>query len=229
MLDRIFKVAAERGRAAETAYHACAPSAGAAGAKSTLPANAGGSAADFVVISSLAEGADRLVAAAGLKAGFALEAVLPFSRAEYSRDFATPQSRTAYEELLKRAAAVLELDGRREESPRAYEAAGLIMLANADLLITIWDGKAASGVGGTAEIISRAVAQRIPVIWIEPTKPNALRLSWPGGDETPAAHAQPAAMFRPADDAELARLMDEILALPVQTEEQSGCCRRPTA
>ena len=36
---------------------------------------------EVVVVSSLAEGSDRLVAEAGLKAGFALQAVLPFTSA----------------------------------------------------------------------------------------------------------------------------------------------------
>jgi hypothetical protein len=47
----------------------------------------------FLLVSSLAEGSDRLVAEAGLAAGYALEAVLPLTRAEYASDFATPESR----------------------------------------------------------------------------------------------------------------------------------------
>lgn len=228
VLDRIFKVTVERGRAAETADCACAPAreacAGAARANMPLPGNPARSGADFVVVSSLAEGADRLVAEAGLKAGFTLEAVLPFSRAEYSRDFETQQSQAAYEELLDRASAVLELKGQRDDSPRAYQAAGFIMLANASLLIAIWDGEQASGIGGTAEIISRAVAEAVPVIWIEPANPNALRLSWSPRADAPAgaSYSHPTATFRPVDETELAGLMDEILALPRQPK-RSEC------
>jgi hypothetical protein len=47
----------------------------------------------FSIVSSLAEGSDRIVAAAGLAAGLALQVVLPFNRAEYARDFETPTSR----------------------------------------------------------------------------------------------------------------------------------------
>ena len=57
----------------------------------------------------------RLVAEAGLAAGYSLEAVLPFARAEYSLDFATPDSRSTFEQLLGRASAVFELDGVSEE------------------------------------------------------------------------------------------------------------------
>ena len=83
------------------------------------------SAANFVVISSLAEGADRMLAEAGLAAGFALEAVLPFSRAEYSRDFETPELQSAFEQLLARATAVFELDGAAEERAQCYRRAFL--------------------------------------------------------------------------------------------------------
>ena len=94
---------------------------------------------DFVIVSSLAEGSDRLVAEAGLAGGYALEAVLPFDRAEYAHDFHTPESRAAFGLLLGRASAVFELDGDAGERSRAYEAAGFVRLANIDLLISIWD------------------------------------------------------------------------------------------
>lgn len=218
VLDRIFKIAVEQGRMGESAYRACAPA---------QDANPAGDRADFVVVSSLAEGADRLVAEAGLKAGFTLEAVLPFTRAEYNRDFETPESQAAYDELLKRASAVFELSGNRDDSPRAYQAAGVIMLANTDLLIVVWDGKQAAGIGGTAEIVSRAVADGIPVVWIEPANPDVLRLSWPSSDEGAAANAytRPTATFHPADENDLAAAMGEILALPAQTEAQRSLKR----
>ena len=49
---------------------------------------------DLVIVSSLAEGSDRIVAEAGLAAGFALQVALPFNRAEYVLDFETQTSRT---------------------------------------------------------------------------------------------------------------------------------------
>ncbi len=225
VLDRIFSIVAKQGRTAENAYLACAP---AHDAFDGIVANdSAHNSAEFVVVSSLAEGADRLVAEAGLKAGFSLEAVLPFGRAEYRRDFATQDSCVAYDELLNRAGSVFELDGKRDESPRAYETAGFIMLHNIDLLIVIWDGNPAAGIGGTAQIISRAVAAGIPIVWIEPTNPNALRLSWSVRGEVPDAdaYARPTETFRSVDEAELAATIREILALPAQSEAQSSLKR----
>ncbi len=86
------------------------------------------------------------------------------------------------------------------------------MLDNTDLLIVIWDGNLASGIGGTARIISRAVADGIPIVWIEPANPNALRLSCSLRGEVPPAdaYARPTETFRAVDDADLVAAMGEI-------------------
>jgi hypothetical protein len=170
------------------------------------------SASAFVIVSSLAEGSDRIVAAAGLAAGFALQAVLPFDRAEYARDFEKQASRREFEELLARAGDVFELDGKADQRPRAYEAAGLFMLANIDVLIAIWDGEVAAGVGGTAQIVERAIADGIVVVWIEPSHPNAIRISWPGA----GASAGLKNTFRPADVATVAGVAEKIFTSPTQ-------------
>jgi hypothetical protein len=174
-------------------------------------------ASTLVIVSSLAEGSDRIVAAAGLAAGFALQAVLPFEKAEYERDFETPMSRSEFEELLGRACDVFELDGAADERPRAYEAAGLFMLANIDVLVAIWDGGVAAGIGGTAQIVERAIADGIAVVWIEPSHPNAMQISWPGSGAAPAgATAGLKNTFHPADVPTIARAVEDILTSPTQ-------------
>jgi hypothetical protein len=171
----------------------------------------------LVIVSSLAEGSDRIVAAAGLAAGFALQAVLPFEKAEYERDFETPMSRSEFEELLGRACDVFELDGAADERPRAYEAAGLFMLANIDVLVAIWDGGVAAGIGGTAQMVERAIADGIAVVWIEPSHPNAMQISWPGSGAAPAgATASLKNTFHPADVPTIARAVEDIITSPMQ-------------
>ena len=172
-----------------------------------------GTATALVIVSSLAEGSDRIVAEAGLATGFVLQVVLPFRRAEYAFDFETQASRTEFKQLLARAGDVFELDGGADERPRAYEAAGLFMLANVDVLIAIWDGEAAAGIGGTAQIVERAIADGLVVVWIEPTHPNATQISLPGA--APAgAGAGLKGTFHPADVATIARAVGEILTSP---------------
>jgi hypothetical protein len=175
------------------------------------------------VISSLAEGADRVVAEVGLAAGYSLEIVLPFERAEYAEDFTTADSRAKFDQLLSRATSVLTLDGTADERPRAYEAAGLVMLANIDLLIAIWDGNVADGIGGTAQIVSRAIADSIPVVWIKPESPAALRLSWSGPEERTFAvtNARPEEAFRTAHSGRLAQTITQAL-FPTSRDGEHG-------
>jgi hypothetical protein len=166
---------------------------------------------DFVIVSSLAEGSDRIVSEAGLGAGFRLEAVLPFNRSEYVHDFETDTSRKEFEQLLARASDVFELDGISDQRPRAYEAAGLFMLANIDLLIAIWDGQPAAGIGGTEEIVNRAIADGLVVVWIEPIHPHAIKVSSPTDTGT-----GPKIKFHPADVVTVAQIVEKITARPAR-------------
>jgi hypothetical protein len=169
----------------------------------------------LAIVSSLAEGSDRIVAEAGLAASFELEVILPFGRADYADDFETLASRARFEHLLARASTVFELSGDAGERPPAYEAAGLFMLANIDLLIAIWDGKRAAGIGGTAQIVGRAMADGIPIMRIDPANPNAIQMSWREAGSLPMPYADvPLNSFRPADEATIALVIKQILSLP---------------
>jgi hypothetical protein len=178
--------------------------------------------AECVIISSLAEGADRIVAAAALATGFGLEAVLPFSEDDYIADFGAPDSRADFEELLDQATSVFVLDGDANERPRAYEAAGFVMLANIDVLVAIWDGDEVNNIGGTAQIVSRAIADGIPIVWIAPANSDELQLSWPRPDEMPLANAsgQIKETFRLADCSSIEDAIKEALSPPPEKLEE---------
>ena len=90
------------------------------------------------------------------------------------------------------------------------------MLANIDVLIAIWDGAVAAGIGGTAQIVERAVADGIAVVWIEPTHPNAMQISRPRAAVPAGARAGLKSTFRPADVPTIVRAVEEILASPTQ-------------
>ncbi|MGD0026317.1 MAG: hypothetical protein ABSC37_17145 [Xanthobacteraceae bacterium] len=224
LLDRVLALVVDTARKAENDYKACVPTRYAGSSRSAAAADL---TSKFVIVSSVAEGSDRIVAEAGLAAGFALEVVLPLGRAEYARDFETQASRAHYQQLLDRASAVFELDGAAEERARAYEAAGFVMLANIDLLIAIWDGQEAAGIGGTAQIVSRAIADGIPIVWIDPASPNAMKLSWSSaGDVPPAnANARPNDTFQFANEAQLADVIAEIVSLPKPGEARNSLKR----
>lgn len=121
----------------------------------------------LTAVSSLAEGADRLVAEEILKRpGSELEIVLPMPADEYRRDFGSPVSVAQFDEFLNRPGATI--DTTRVAGPRdqAYEAAGRAVVDRSDVIIVVWNGKPAAGRGGTAQIYAYAQRWQKPVILI---------------------------------------------------------------
>jgi hypothetical protein len=121
----------------------------------------------FSLLSSLAEGGDRLVAVEALAtladAGVGLHAVLPMAASEYAEDFATRDSREEFASLLGAAALTTELPAI-DDRDEAYERAGRYVVDNSDVLIAVWDGRAPSGRGGTAAIVAYAQRRSVPVL-----------------------------------------------------------------
>lgn len=172
-------------------------------------------------ISALAEGSDRLVAEAGLARNFPLNVILPFGRSVYRNDFEGEDSRKTFDALLARAHSVFELDGNRQTAERAYEAAGLLMLANADIVIAIWDQLPADGIGGTAMIVEHAVAEGVPVVLIDPRAPGDVSVLWRADLALPTARAGIEDVPRRA----LASLLPSMIAImlsPPEGDERRG-------
>lgn len=129
-------------------------------------AQANDPATPLVATSALAEGADRIFAEAALELGFQLHALLPFASADYETTFANANTTSAYAALLKQAENVREMPGSLSDSKAAYEASGQAIVDQCDALVAVWDGKPAIGRGGTPEIIEYALAQGLPVLWV---------------------------------------------------------------
>jgi hypothetical protein len=120
----------------------------------------------LVVISPLAEGADRLVAQHFLeRPGTHLIVPLPLPQSDYMTDFASNSSREEFLHLLAQADEVITLPPESSRD-QAYTAAGWYVLEHSDVLIALWDGKTAQGVGGTGEIVAQARARSLPLAWI---------------------------------------------------------------
>lgn len=122
--------------------------------------------AQIAIVSPLAEGADRLVAEAGLERGAALIAPLPLPRDDYMTDFETGESKAAFVGLLEQAEEVIELP-RTGERNDAYAQVGEWVLDQSDAIIAIWDGRPAQGKGGTADIARRALDRGMPLLHIK--------------------------------------------------------------
>ena len=117
----------------------------------------------IVVLSSLADGADRLVAEEAVKLGMPLSVVLPMPRALYEEDF-TAESREQFAQLCDVASEIFELPLLPGSTPRSivepgpnrtrqYCQVGVFLSAHCHVLLAIWDGKDSELLGGTAATV----------------------------------------------------------------------------
>ena len=225
LAPRPFDVAAVA-KALEAAFAAAAAGLAAIGAEAK--ANFSDVAPIVTLISSLAEGADRIAAHAALDAGFALDVILPCPAPIYAQTFVDDASREAFASLSARCRAtlILPLAGDAaapldERLPATFEAAGLTMLAQSDILVAVWDGKPADGRGGTGQIVEEATRRGTPVVIVDP-KDGATRLLWADepADATTARRALDIAP-RPLTPA-LAALIARIVGPPLAAEERAA-------
>ena len=126
----------------------------------------------LVLISPLAEGADRLVATEVLKfPNTSLHVVLPLEIDDYRKDFASPASLAEFQNLLEQADQIKVLPSVDNRN-LAYEAVGRYVVDHCDLLLALWDGHEAHKQGGTAEIVAYARNKQKPLCWINSKNPN---------------------------------------------------------
>ncbi len=126
----------------------------------------------FLLLTGLAEGADRLVAKLAVEILSAeLVVVLPFEREEFNRDFKTPASVDEFKELAGRAQSVglcpqreshAEVCRPGEARNRQYARAGAFIVEHAQVLIGVWDGLDARGTGGTGDVVKWWKSGEVP-------------------------------------------------------------------
>jgi hypothetical protein len=117
----------------------------------------------LIGVTSLAVGADQLLARLVAELGGKVYAVLPF--ADLERSF-SHEDLPAYRELVGRATVeVLDTPGTDED---AYLAAGQRVVDLSDIVLAVWNGKAAKGKGGTADVVAYAISRDVPVVRIDP-------------------------------------------------------------
>ena len=120
----------------------------------------------LIVLSPLAEGADRLVATEVLRLpNSSLRVVLPLEIEEYRKDFKSPASIAEFQDLLDRAELVKVL-APAENREMAYKSVGRYVVDHCDFLIALWDGNETHKQGGTAEIVTYARNKHKPLCWI---------------------------------------------------------------
>jgi hypothetical protein len=108
-----------------------------------------------LLLSGLAEGADRLVARCALEAGWALGVVLPLPQSDYEADFSDERSVADFRELIARAAWCRDISEASAVRPACYDALGDWLARHSQVLIALWDGREGKGLGGTADVVKR--------------------------------------------------------------------------
>ena len=131
----------------------------------------------FNVISSLAKGADRILARIAIeKYNASLKAILPFDVDNYRKDFDLPYDLNEFNELFEKAENKLDVfQGSFPSSvsqEEGYERAGKEVVDSCEILLAVWDGKPSRGKGGTAEIVEYACSVNRLVVWINAIDPD---------------------------------------------------------
>ncbi|HUE79584.1 MAG TPA: hypothetical protein VMN38_08135 [Sphingomicrobium sp.] len=193
---------------------------GAATVRDSAPECFGPGNSRFVFVSPLAEGADQIAAEIALELGFALQAVLPFARDDYRRDFSGDRAGARFDALIARCESVLELPGVRSDAPEAYMMAGRATVAHCDVLIAVWDGLPARGRGGTAEVVQLALKRGIPVVHLPVDGVAPARLVWSAFDPVVVTEGPQATTERPFDEAHVEQTLSAELLPPTDPRER---------
>jgi len=117
----------------------------------------------LLLLTPLAEGADRIAAKAAIEEGIDYVVVLPFQEEEYVKDF--PESKEEYYNLTDKekhrnlkgifSLEYIMTDNAKHYGPerdKLYENVGAYIVRHSQILIGLWDGKEGKK-GGTSEII----------------------------------------------------------------------------
>ncbi|THD61548.1 DUF4231 domain-containing protein [Phenylobacterium sp.] len=183
----------------------------------------------LVLISQLAKGADQLAARTGLELGFGLRTVLPFPHATYRAEF-TGADGEAFDALLARSDHVWELPGVAVDEAgaavahdRGYALAGESTVAQCDILLAIWDGQAARGHGGTADVVEYAIRRGVPVLHLDPEGAREPSVLWSAfGGLAPDRLDRHSAPRRPLDGTSLSEIVEAMLAPPAPKPERAA-------
>jgi len=118
-----------------------------------------------LAMTSLAAGSDQIFAECALAAGGDLAVIVPCD--DYEASFENEDDLALYRELLNSAAEVVRMPFPAP-SEEAYWAAGRHAVDVADVLIAVWDGLPAGGLGGTADVVRYAEGAGREVLRIWP-------------------------------------------------------------
>jgi hypothetical protein len=115
------------------------------------------------VITLLAVGSDMILTKVALEYNAQLFLVVPYG--DYEHDF-SPEELEEYWALRSQATAVENLPAQQKEK-ETYKKAGYWIVEHADILLAVWDGAPAHGLGGTEDVVTYAQQLSKPVFIIQ--------------------------------------------------------------
>ena len=120
----------------------------------------------LLAVCSAARGGDTLFIEETIRRSIPFVIILPFSMERFRKDFEAD----AWERLqllMRQALRVEHLDGQCGDD-EAYMEAGVGTIDRANVVIAVWEGEPARGLGGTADVVAYARALRKPLLLINP-------------------------------------------------------------
>jgi hypothetical protein len=123
---------------------------------------------NLVGVTMLGPGADQLFARVVLALGGTLYVVQPTVGMQYRDSFPDAEAQRGYDELYGQASHVEALE-HTESTEQAHMDAGKVVVDRSSVLVAVWDGEPARGLGGTADVVAYARERGVPVtvIWPE--------------------------------------------------------------
>lgn len=121
---------------------------------------------ELLVLSSLADGADRLAHSSRHRDRMKIVGVLPFALDEYRKDFESIDSLNAFESILSKCDQIVTQGSqyssselaRSEIRAKAYGETAEWLVGNSKILYAVWDGNFTGKVGGTGETIRKSIS-----------------------------------------------------------------------
>ena len=110
----------------------------------------------ILVVTSLAEGADQLIAEVAIKVeGVFLGVLIPMGIEKYLETFSSDSAKEEFKKFCAKAIFVRDtsIDMVYEDNSDAFRSNTRELSNNADLLIALWDGIASNQVGGTSDTL----------------------------------------------------------------------------
>jgi hypothetical protein len=120
----------------------------------------------LIAVSSLAVGADQLFAQIVLQDGGTLEAIIPFE--DYENTLTAGADKSSYRSLLNSSSKV-EFLPKSHSDEESYLNAGKRVVDLCELLVAVWDGKPAAGLGGTGDVVNYAQQIQRKVVHLNPS------------------------------------------------------------